>query len=283
MRNHHPLFIALALTTVAWLVANSAVHAATTDFDLDKGLRIRSDDKQWLLDLGARVHVDGARFDDDVTPLDDDVLSRRLRPTLTAKHGGWTLRADYDFGDYADGWKNLWLGYRFSKRFDVRVGNQTVPFGLEETASSDDNMFMERPLASQLAPGLLTGALARGHVGRMSWSLGAFANDLADDDRRSIDGESVAGRITFSPMCSRSAAKWRSRQVRYCCRRSTSRQTYPATRAVTPRSVAGTSAAAGPSWGGSALTHATQAVSARYGHVATGEPSSWWRATASSI
>ncbi|MEQ1800765.1 MAG: porin [Gammaproteobacteria bacterium] len=181
--------------------AAGSASGADTRFDWEDGFRVRSDDKQWRLELGGRMHVDSAWYDDDVTPLDNDVILRRLRPRLDVSYGkNWSARADYDFGDVADGWKNVWVQYRFNKHVDVRVGNQTVPFGLEEVMSSDDVMFMERPLATQLTAGLLTGALLRADNNDMSFSFGVFGNDLSDDDRRKLDGTSVAGRVTWAPL-----------------------------------------------------------------------------------
>lgn len=186
---------------VLLMLAAGAAGAADTRFDWEDGLRVRSDDKQWRLELGGRMHVDSAWYNDDVTPLDDDVILRRLRPRLDLAYGkNWSARADYDFGDVADGWKNLWVQYRFNKHLDVRVGNQTVPFGLEEVMSSDDVAFMERPLATQLTAGLLTGALLRADNQDMSFSFGVFGSDLSDDDRRKLDGTSVTGRATWAPV-----------------------------------------------------------------------------------
>lgn len=195
-------FIALALALGA---VPGATLAATTDFDTDGGLRIRADDRSWQVTLGGRVHLDAASYDDDVTPLDDDVVFRRARASLGAKLGKKiSLFTDYDFGNVVDGWKNAWVQYEFTDDLDLRVGSQTVPFGMADYESSDNAFFMERPLPSQLAPGLLTGALLRGSGNSMAWSVGVFGNDLSDDDRRKIDGTSVTGRFTATPLRRRS-------------------------------------------------------------------------------
>lgn len=191
-----PQFILAALLALA---TPPLVAADGTRFSWERGLEVRRGD--WQVELGGRVHLDAATFDDDVTPLDDDLTWRRVRPRIDVRFGSnWQLRADYDFGNVADGWKNAWVGYRISRGLEVRVGNQTVPFGLEEAMSSDDLPLMERPLATQLAPGLLTGVMLRGDGGAFGYSLGVFANDLSDDDRRKIDGTSVAGRVNWAPV-----------------------------------------------------------------------------------
>jgi len=193
------------LLALALAALPGAALAATTDFDTDGGFKVRADDKSWQVALGGRVHLDAASFDDDVTPLDDDVEFRRARASVRAKLGKKiTLFTDYDFGTVVDGWKNAWVQYQFSDNLDVRVGSQTVPFGMADYESSDSSFFMERGLPAQLAPGLLTGALVRGSARSMAWSVGVFGNDLSDDDRRKIDGTSVTGRFTFTPLRKRS-------------------------------------------------------------------------------
>lgn len=183
------------------MLVSATAGAADTRFTWTDGLRIRSDDKQWQLDLGGRIHLDTASYNDDATALKDDTIFRRLRPRLDLAYGDhWSARGDYDFGDVAKGWKNAWVQYEFNKHFDVRVGSQPVPFGLEEVMGSDDVSFMERPLATQLAPGLLTGALLRADNRDMSFSLGVFGNDLSSDDRRKLNGTSVTGRVTWAPI-----------------------------------------------------------------------------------
>lgn len=183
------------------MLACTTAGAADVRFNWTDGLRVRSDDKQWRLELGGRVNVDSAWYDDDITTLDDDTILRRLRPRLDAAYGEhWKARADYEFGDVADGWKNAWVQYAFNKHFDLRVGNQAVPFGLEEVTGSDDLAFMERPLATQLTPGLLTGALLRADNRDMSLSFGIFGNDVGNDDQRKLSGTSVTSRITWAPI-----------------------------------------------------------------------------------
>ncbi len=192
---HFRVLLALATMTLTTL------GVADTRFDWEKGLRVRSEDRQWQLDLGGRIHLDSAWYNDDVTPLKDDTVLRRLRPRLELSYGNhWQARADYDFGDIAKGWKNAWIQYGFNKHLDVRVGNQPVPFGLEEVMGSDDVSLMERPLATQLSPGLLTGALLRADRRNMSFSVGVFGNELSSDDRRKFDGKSVTSRVTWAPV-----------------------------------------------------------------------------------
>ncbi len=189
------------LAGVLAMLACAAAGAADARFSWTDGLRVRSDDKQWRADLGGVVSVDSAWYDPDVTPLDDDTIFRRLRPQLSATYGDrWSARLDYDFGDVASGWINAWVQYKFNKDIDLRIGNQTTPFGLEEVMGSSDLALMERPLVTQLTPGLLTGALLRADNQDMSFSFGVFGNNAGSDDQRKLSGTSVTSRVTWAPI-----------------------------------------------------------------------------------
>ncbi len=190
----------LVLVAIA-AVGPPCAAAAETRFDLEHGLRVRGDDDRWRLDFDARVHYDTARFSDDVTPFADGGIMRRARLGLgleVAKRV--SARFDYEFGKVSPGWKNVWLQYEFNKHIDLRLGNQTVPFGLDESASSDSLMFTERAMANSIAPGILQGALLRTQGKRWSASAGVFGNDIKDEDTRRTDGRSAVARLVFAPI-----------------------------------------------------------------------------------
>lgn len=175
--------------------------AGTASFDPESGLRLRSDDHSWRATLGGRVDIDRAWYNSDVTEFDDDTVFRRIRPSLAVKYGRhWSAFADYDLGNAADGWQDAWVQYRFSDNLELRVGGQKAPFGMANYESSGTSLFMERPLATQLAPGPLKGALLRGSGHSIAWSLGFFGNSLDNSDRRKIDGTSVIGRFAITPL-----------------------------------------------------------------------------------
>jgi phosphate-selective porin OprO/OprP len=89
----------------------------------------------------------------------------------------------------------------------VRLGNQTLPFGLEEQASSNDLVFNERSLASALGPNYGTGVVVAGN-GRLlehshfTLAGGVYLEPFGDDDydRHGSDHVGFAGRATFAPI-----------------------------------------------------------------------------------
>lgn len=179
----------------ATLILREAVAAEST-FDLDDGFVVK-DPGRFEWQFGGRVHADTAWYDDDITPLDDDAELRRarLRTQLTLLDA-WRFKAEYDVGGVVDGWKTVYVQYRGLDNWRFTFGNQVVPFSLADVTSSNVGVFMERPLATALAPGLLTGLAVKRSSETWSLSGGIFGDELEDQERRESDGEGVAGRAT---------------------------------------------------------------------------------------
>ena len=194
-------FCWLLLLVAVGGVSPQCAGAAETKFDLERGLRVSSDDKRWQLDVDARVDGDAARFKSDVTPLPDQKLLRHARLGLALGFGRHvSARVDREFGKVSPGWKNVWLQYRFNDRFALRAGSQAVPFGLDEAAGSDTLMFTERALGNALAPGILEGVMLRAQGAHWGASAGLFGNDISNDDTRKMDGRSAIARLAFAPI-----------------------------------------------------------------------------------
>lgn len=195
MRAYASLLLSGALLAV---LPAPIVVAAEASATLEDGLRIRWDRRQHLT-VGGRIHYDIARFEDDVTPLENDADFRRARISAAARFDDWRLRADYDTG-VTKGWRNLYVQYRGLKDTRITVGHQVTPFSLDDIVGSNDLTMAERSLASALSPGILTGAAVK--TGGRNWTLagGVFGNELNDQDRRNIDGVSVIGRGTWAPV-----------------------------------------------------------------------------------
>jgi len=156
------------------------------------------------LRINGRLQVDSARFDDDVTPLEDDEDFRRARLSSRLDLGDWRGVASYDFG-VADGWKLLYLQYRGLEQQRFTVGNQVPAFSMEDNTSSRNLPLLERSVASALAPGLQTGAAYNRWGERWTARLGVYGNELSNLDRRVMDGTSLTSRVTFAPVRERNA------------------------------------------------------------------------------
>jgi len=141
------------------------------------------------IDVGARLDVDLARYEDDVTPLESGIDLRRLRlemgGKLTEKLAFYAL-ADFSDGTYSA--QASWLRYRINAENDFYAGRIEVPFSLQHVTNSQFNLFMERALPAALTPHYGTGLVLM-HKGRQwSWRLGLFG-----DDELNFNGSTESG------------------------------------------------------------------------------------------
>lgn len=191
----------LAAAACAAFAPAAAIADEPLTFD-EKGLTLDVAGDDLTFNLGGRLHVDAASFDDELTLFDDDVRVRRARLEL----GGtvlkdWNFRVDYEFSSIGEGFKNAWLSYRGLDGFEFTGGNFIAPFSLEDLEGSNALPAMERSLAQALAPGFLVGGQAKAY--RKHWSLtaGYFFNPIALDPTVNNDaGESIIARATLAPL-----------------------------------------------------------------------------------
>lgn len=185
------------------LLLTSGSALADVGFSGKDGLRLSGDDPETFVRVGGRLHLDAAVFDDDVTPLENDIVARRARVSLRARYANdWRLAADYDFGEL-DGFRILTLSYAGFDNTRITIGNQVAPFSLDERTSSNNITFIERSLANALSPGLLVGASVSTRGENWTLTAGVFGDEINDRQRRKGDGRSLAGRATWTPLRSK--------------------------------------------------------------------------------
>lgn len=164
------------------------------------GLEYRSEDGNFRIGLGGRLHLDAASIDDGGVETEDEEI-RRARLELSVRlFDDLRLRVDREFA-HGGGWRNVWLRYDFSDEFNVKAGNFIAPFSMEDMGSSNDTMFMERSLAQALAPGFGVGLGATYEGGHFTLS-GAYLGDAIDveDNIQPDKGQGVAIRGTWNPI-----------------------------------------------------------------------------------
>lgn len=196
-------------TTVVALVAASLATPALADGTAVDESGVKLEQGALALNLGGRIHLDAAVFDDTATGRNGvtDAAVRRARLELSGKVGDAVrFRIDREFAGGAKGWRNLWLGLAPLDNVELRGGNMMVPFSAEDLQSSNSLPFAERSLASALAPGYGLGGQAGISGKRWSAAIGWFTDALDNDDGRSVErGRGVAGRVTFLPLRKRGA------------------------------------------------------------------------------
>ncbi len=151
-------------------------QSATNRFGLE------SADGRHLIALTGRLHFDAGDYLDynpqskkfaSVQNLNSGVNARRARLGVTGKFAGdWNYAFVYDFGGSSDGLpptpgapssgiENAYVTYNGLNKGSVPIafdlGYMDTPFTLNETTSSNEMMFVERPSIQTIASGILAG------------------------------------------------------------------------------------------------------------------------------
>jgi len=195
--------------------------AATLDLVDTTDLRVRLSDRQGIrirvrppdlrFRIGGRLHLDASFFDEDRARFDDGFHVRRGRAYLWMSFGErWSAKVERELTSRRAGWRNVWLRYRPSSSVAVQAGNFIAPFSLASVASSNDQVFAERPLPTIIAPSYQTGLgiRTRGRTslladhGRWTWALAGYIESFGDaqNDRHRSGHTGVATRGTFAPV-----------------------------------------------------------------------------------
>lgn len=186
-------------------LAMMAYGAQASEFSVSgrNGVSYQSSERNFKLNIGARVYVDGAIFDEDKSRLDNDVIIRRARLSLQMDlFKDWRASAQYDLADEKERFRTLWLRYTGFKDSYLTIGQFREPFSLEEVTSSNNTIFMERSLANALAPGTSVGLGQQRWGDRWSAEAGAFLGSSIEqaDAFSAKEGYGLTGRVTVSPL-----------------------------------------------------------------------------------
>jgi phosphate-selective porin len=165
------------------------------------------------LDPRVRVQADFL-IDDDSDETDEDDRfnwgSRRIGVDgeLFQRVDFQIERAFQDDDDDDTKWRDVYVGYRFSRALRVRGGRFKLPFSLERTTSRDNLDFLERAAAVRaLSPARDTGVMVHGEVANrvFGYEVGIFQHadgfDLEDDTNFWEPlGSTFAGRVMLTPV-----------------------------------------------------------------------------------
>ncbi len=193
----------LVLAATVWIVASCPAHAKDgVSFD-DEGLTLEAADGNLELTLGGRLHLDAARFDlGEAKGTDADV--RRARLELSGRVAKLIrFRLDHEFAGRG-GWRNAWVSVEPVQNLQIRAGNMTVPFSMEEIQSSNNSALMERSLLSAITPGYSLGAMSSYSRRNFTVAAGYFGNALSKkDERTTARGTGAVGRVSYAPLLRR--------------------------------------------------------------------------------
>jgi phosphate-selective porin OprO/OprP len=160
-------------------------------------IEITSSDGHYSAKLGGRIQWDYNYAELNGVADEDDFSIRRARLYLSGNVNDWSYKVQFNVGNGNGGThEDLYIRYNgWGKQAVVTLGNQNEPFGLERLESSKDISYLERSAVTEAyTPGRQEGILFSGQRGDITYALGVFEDDAAND------GTAVTGRVTYAPI-----------------------------------------------------------------------------------
>ncbi|MEM7083367.1 MAG: porin [Pseudomonadota bacterium] len=153
------------------------------------------------VNVGGRVHLDAALYDEDVTELGSGTEFRRLRLFASGNiDDNWKYKVNLDFADGEADVKDAYVAYTGLNIGTLKIGHFKGPFSLEEMDSSKYITFMERASNAIFVPGRRVGVGIENAVGNNTYALSIFGDSAGDNG--GDEGIGIGGRFTTAPKLS---------------------------------------------------------------------------------
>ncbi len=183
---------------IASLIAASAVAAAPaqaeTTVSTKGGLKVESG--EYKFEFGGRIMYDYNKAEKNGVTDEDDFDLRRGRVYAKGNIStNWEFKSQFNID--GSGVEDLFLTYTgWGDAANVTIGNQKMPFGLEELTSSKDITVLERSaITERYAIGRAEGVQLHGLMGsKATYGIGLFGDDTPDSEI------GFAARYTYAPV-----------------------------------------------------------------------------------
>lgn len=187
----------ILIASIAGGLLASPAYAAT-EVSTKGGIEAESGD--FSFELGGRIQLDYALFDEDTIEMTDGFEFRRARLFVAGTlYKDWDYKAQYDFAGNEVTAKDLYIKYTGLESGSITIGNFKQPFGLEELTSSKYITFMERSVANAFSTSRRIGVGYNMKDGDSTFAASIYGqepgSDVAGDQ-----GMGVGARYTFLPM-----------------------------------------------------------------------------------
>lgn len=136
------------------VTTSAAAKTATATLD-KKGLNFTSPDGKYAFGINIQANVDAHSFGHDGGTLQDEVVDRLVRPTLSGKAGNAFFKVTAELGGSSSAASSIvdgYVGYKFSDAVQVQAGKFKSPLGLERLQADADVIWTERGLSTNLVP-----------------------------------------------------------------------------------------------------------------------------------
>lgn len=179
-----------------------------------KGLQIESDDGNFSMKIGGRMHADATYQDGDdnlveagtTTPVEatEGTEIRRARIAISGTlYKDFDYMIESDFGGDRVSVKDLFLTYNGFDPFEITAGHQKHAMSMEVQESSNDIMFTERSLVTALTLPYFDRAIGlhlKSSGKNWSWQGGVYGDSMADSGEGADEGGGWATRVTYAPV-----------------------------------------------------------------------------------
>ncbi len=170
-----------------------------------KKLQVASEDGDFKFEVGGRIYVDAAAYDDDKSDMGNGTELRAARLYMAGKlWQDWSFKGQYDFADNKTSIKDAWIAYNGFNNTSIKFGNQKEPFSLENMTSTRYTTFMERGLPNAFINSPSDRTIgASVFTNGNNWSLhgGVFGSTAADTTAATPDsGWALVGRANWAPV-----------------------------------------------------------------------------------
>jgi phosphate-selective porin OprO/OprP len=166
------------------------------------GIKVRTRDGNFEGQIGGRLQVDYATYNEDKSNLGDGTELRRARIFVKGRlFRDWAFKNQFDFAGNHVAVKAAYLRYLGFEPAKFTVGQFKEPFSLEEQTSSRFTTFMERGLPNAFAPGYSIGMMADTHGADWTAAAGLFGLGVGHDvDNEGDEGWAATARATYAPI-----------------------------------------------------------------------------------
>lgn len=195
------LFVGFAfLAGATSALAQDKTHTITVNVSTKGGhLTVASEDGNFKFQVGGRVMIDAAWYNDDKNELGNGTEIRRARLFMKGTLWRyWDFKNQLDFAENKSTIKDAYLSYTAFKPTRIIIGNFKEPFSLEELTSSKYTTFMERALPNVFAPGRNIGFGFSTYGDNWTLAGGVYGEGI-DDKGTKDEGWGTTGRVTFAP------------------------------------------------------------------------------------
>ncbi len=153
---------------------------------------------EMTVNLGGRIHLDAAFYDEDVTELGSGTEFRRLRLFAAGDiDDEWGYKVQLEFSDGDVDPKDVYVSYSGFNFGKIKIGNFKVPFSLEELDSSRYITFLERATINSFAPSRRVGIGLENVHGNNTFRASVFGDEPSDNG--GDEGLGIAARYTAAP------------------------------------------------------------------------------------